>query len=195
MKKILSLLAALSVASAGFAADLKIASIDSLSIMQKSKEGQDIAVGIQKSIELFQSEVKKSQKELGDFQESINKQSKALSKDALEKKKEEFENKKKKLERNLSDKEEALRGDIQRKQLALRDKQLGVVNEVFASKKLDMLVDKQTPGVLCISDTIDETASVLKAVDEKYMEEKSKKTIVKNDETPKAKTVPQVKVA
>lgn len=192
MKKILSLLAALSVVSSGFALDQKIISIDSLSIMQKSQEGLFVAKEIQNKIEKFQTKVKKAQKELVDFQETINKQSKVLSKEALAEKTEKLEQKKKDLERDLSGQEEKLRGEIQKKQFILREKQLAVVNKMFEREKWDMVVDKNTPGVLCVSNALDQTSSVLKAIDDEYLAEKGKKSETKASPT-KAKQ--QVKVA
>jgi len=68
MKKVLSALAALSVMSMNFvAAKSDLVSIDSILIMQKSKEGQEISVKIQKEVEKFQKEVEGYQKEVSLF--------------------------------------------------------------------------------------------------------------------------------
>jgi len=183
MKKVLSALAALSVISMNFvAAKSELVSIDSILIMQKSKEGQSVVATIQKDVETFQKEVELSQKELTDFQESMNKQAKVLSKEALTAKTEELTKKKKDIERKLSDKEEALKATIQKKQFALREKQLATIGEVSAKEEWGVLVDRNTPGVLYVSTAIDKTDLVLKAVDEKY-----ETTLAKNT-TPKTVT-------
>jgi outer membrane protein len=186
MKKMLMLAAALITTSGNFvqAGDLKkLVSIDSISIMQKSIEGKEITSKIQKDIEAFQEEVKTTQKDLSDFQESLMKQAKVLSAEAMQEKSAELNNKRKKLEREFAEKEEALRADIQKKQLALRERQQSVINEVFKQEKWSLLIDKNTPGVLCVAETIDQTPLVLQAVDSKYQEGKAKKT------APKAATV------
>lgn len=85
-----------------------------------------------------------------------------------------------------------MRGDIQKKQLALRERQQAVINEVFAQEKWSLLIDKNTPGVLCVAETIDQTPLVLAAVDAKYQETKAKKTAPKATtlKTAAAKEVP-----
>lgn len=166
MKKIVSLLA---LVGAGFvcrAGDL--VSIDSLAIMQKSAEGQELIGKIQKEVDSFKEEVAKAQKNLAEQQESLSKQVKVLSKEAVQEKREALEQSRKKLEREFADKEEALRGNIQRKQMALREKQLAVINEVFEKEGWSALIDKNTPGLLCVSNAIDRTDVVLKAVDAKH---------------------------
>ena len=95
----------------------------------------------------------------------------------------ELNQKRKKLEREFSDKEEALRNSIQKKQILLRERQLGVASELFAKEDWGLVVDKQTPGVLFVSSAIDKTDLVLEAVDEKYQAGKTKK------DAPKAATV------
>lgn len=199
MKKILSLLATLSIVSSGFAATQKILSLDSLTIMQKSKEGQAIATEIQKKIESFQTEVKNSQKELIELQGSFEKKALALSEEAKLAEREKIEDKKRDLERRLSGKEEILRKTIQAKQLALREKQLGVVTSIYKDEPNTVVVDKQTPGLLFASSALDQTSIVLKAVDDAYTAEKGAKKATKNvakNESPKAaKPAAQIKVA
>lgn len=176
MKKILSTLAALSALSMNFvAAKTELVSIDSILIMQKSKEGQEVAKRIQNDVEKFQKEVEGYQKELVDMQEGINKQSKALSKEALQEKNESLVQKKKDIERKLGDREEALKVDIQKKQYSLREKQLATIGEISQKEEWGVLVDRNTPGVLYVSNAIDKTDYVLKAVDEKFESSKTTK--------------------
>ncbi len=149
-----------------------LVSIDSIKIMQESKEGKVVASQIQKEIEKFQVQVKSAQKNLVDMQEDISKKSKVLSQDALQEKTDAITKAKKDIERDLADKEEVLRGDIQKKQIALREKQLKIVNDVSEKENWGMVVDKNPnimPGILFASKAIDKTDVVLKAVDEKYL--------------------------
>ena len=182
MKKMLMLAAALIATSGNFvqAADAKkLVSIDSISIMQKSVEGKEITGKIQKDIDAFQEEVKLTQKELSDLQESLMKQAKVLSAEAMQEKSAELNNKRKKLEREFTEKEEALRADIQKKQMALRERQQSVISEVFKKEEWALLIDKNTPGVLCVAEAIDQTPLVLQAVDAKHQEAKEKKSAPK----------------
>lgn len=149
-------------------AEREFVAIDSVAIMQKSKEGKELMTSIQGEITKFQNEVQNTQKMLASEQESIDKQAKVLSKDALQEKTEKLANLRKKNEREFTDKEEQLRASIQRRQLALRDRQMKIVNEVFETEKWGAVIDKATPGLLCVSSAIDRTEKVLSAVDAKY---------------------------
>lgn len=151
----------------------KIVSIDSLMIMQKSLEGKELSGKIQQEIDSFQVEIKKAQQELADKQEALNKQSKVLSKDAFDLKAEELVNTRKNYERTFADKEEGLRASIQKQQIALRDRQMKVINNVFEQEGYAAILDKQAPGVLFVSNNIDKTDFVLKAVDEKFSSAKA----------------------
>jgi Skp family chaperone for outer membrane proteins len=199
MKKILSGIAALILAcsSGAFAKEAgAIVSIDSIAIMQKSAEGKELAEKIKKEIEQFQDEVKNTQKDVNEMQEALGKQAKVLSKEAMAEKTEEVAQRRKKLEREFADKEEALRASIQRQQFALREKQLAVINEVFEQRNdVVALIDKNTPGLLCVKASIDETETYLKVVDEKYQSKTSaKKASAVASKTP-APAKPAVKTA
>jgi outer membrane protein len=146
----------------------KIASIDSLMIMQQSDEGIKLAMKIQKEIDAFQNEIKNVQKELGDMQESINKQAKLLSEDALNQKADELAAKRKTYERTFVDKEEQLRASIQKQQVALRERQMKVINSVSEKEGYLAMLDKNTPGLLFVSNTIDQTEHMLKAVNQHF---------------------------
>jgi outer membrane protein len=163
-----------------------LVSIDSISIMQNSKEGKEITAQIQKDVEKFQHQVKTAQKTLADMQEDLNKKAQVLSQEALQEKTEALAKQKKDSERDLADKEEALRTSVQKKQIALREKQLKIAHEVSEKEKWGMVVDKNTPGVLFVSNAIDKTDTVLKAVDAKYL---AKSLTTKATTSPTLKTV------
>jgi len=147
-------------------------SVDSIKIMQESVEGTEIAKEFKSKIEKFQKEVQDAQKELSDMGESLSKQSKVLSKEAMQDKAKDLEQKRKKMEREFADKEEVLRSNIRDKQMALRERQLAVISEVSAKEGWPALIDKNTPGLLFVSKTTDQTPKLLKAVDTKYLASK-----------------------
>ena len=146
----------------------KLVSIDSLLLMQKSKEGKLLAEKLQKDIEEFQNFAKNAQKEIADYQETIQKQAKALSKEALIEKGEKLEKMRKNAERQLADKETDLKRKIQREQMVLREKQLSVTAEIFEKESWGLMIDRNTPGVLFVNNAIDKTEDVLKAVDKTF---------------------------
>lgn len=169
MKKILSLGLTLGLFTSIISADL--VSIDSLRILQESKEGKILAEKLQTDIKKFQEEVVGAQSEVVKLQETIQKQAKLLSKEALIEKGEELTKIKKRAERDLADKEESLKLRVQREQTKLRDKQLTIAKKVFDTKKWGMMIDKNTPGVLFVNSAIDKTDELLDVVDETFTKE------------------------
>ena len=159
-----------------------IVSVDSLAVMQKSLEGKELSGKIQQEIDSFQLEIKKAQKELADKQEALNKQSKVLSKDSFDQKVEELNSTRKSYEMTFAGKEEQLRGSIQKQQLALRDRQMKVIADQF--KDSAAVLDKNAPGLLFVSNSIDKTEQVLKAVDDAFS---TSKAVLAKATTPAAK--------
>ena len=146
----------------------ELVSIDSLAIMQKSKEGQEVMKTLQADVAKFQNEIQVVQKKLADEQANLEKQAKVLSTEALTEKKEKLLAERKKSEREFADKEEQLRASMQRKQMSLRDRQMAVVKDMSEEKSWGAVLDRQTPGLICCSSAIDRTDAVLKIIDEKY---------------------------
>lgn len=166
MKKFLSLLALLGLSSMALGAqDLKIVSIDSMLIMQKSEEGQALLGKIQKDIEGFQAELKKQQSLVQTEQTSLEKQAKVLSADAVEQKAKSLAKKRKGLEEEFAEKEESLRKEIQMAQMSLRERQMKAISSWSEKEGAIAVLDKATPGLLFVASSIDKTEDALKAVD------------------------------
>ncbi len=169
-KQTLLLITALSAVSFGFvsAKNEPLVSIDSVHIMQESKEGKILAEKLKGKITDYQNFVQKSQQEMVALQDEVTKKADVLSKEALQEKTESLTRKKKDFERILADREEGLRAELQREQIKLRDKQLLVANTISEEEKWGLVVDKNTPGVLFVNKAIDRTSVVLKKVDEVF---------------------------
>lgn len=199
MKKILLTASAGLLLSASVFAAEKIVAIDSVKIMQESKEGQEITLKLQKKAEKIGELVKSAQKELADMQENLNKKAKVLSPEALQEKTKQIARKKTDAERDIADKEEAFGAELKGYQYMLVQKQRQIIQEVAKKEDWVVVVDPNTPGVLFVSNAIDKTDVVLKAVDDKYMagqaQTKTASTVAtaKND-TPQA-TSKEIKVA
>lgn len=163
---------------------LGLVAIDSVYIMQSSKEGQKINAEVEKKINELQEFITNSQKELVKAQEDIKAKADVLSKEALQEKTEALVAKKKHIETEINNKQEALRAESQRKLLKLRDKQLALTQKTFTESNWGTaLIDKNTPGLLCTLDSIDKTKEVLAIIDKDY--DKALSTVAK---APSAKT-------
>lgn len=167
----------------------KLVSIDSILLMQKSKEGQLLTQRLQKDIEEFQNYAKNAQQEIVDFQETVQKQAKALSKEALIEKGERLEKMRKTAERGLGDREAELKRKIQREQGMLRERQMVNVSSVFENKNWGMVIDRNTPGVLFVKNAIDKTDELLKVVDEDFDRAIAKKVVEKEQDNKNLSTV------
>ncbi|MCF7799524.1 OmpH family outer membrane protein [Candidatus Babeliales bacterium] len=165
-----------------------LVSIDSIGLMQKSKEGQKLAVVMQSKIEEFQKTVQNKQKELVNFQEEVLKQEKVLSQEALEEKGRKLVQMKKDAERFLSDKEQAIKEELEKHQILLRNKQMKIFDDFCKKEKYSVALDARMPGVLFVSNSVDITDKALKEVDKKYDDEVVKNLVAKNDSSKKAES-------
>jgi Skp family chaperone for outer membrane proteins len=153
-----------------------LVSINSVQIMQQSKEGQALAAEMKKELEDFQLSVQNKQKELIDFQENVKKQAKILSKDALVEKGEQLAKMKKNAERELADTEDSLKKSIQRRQALLQNKLLKITNEIFENNdKWQVMIDRSQ--ALFVKNSVDVTDSVLKEVNKRYDSEFAKSVV------------------
>lgn len=166
MKKLITGLALMSLYS--FVQAVDVVSIDSISIMQKSKEGQKFTDVMKKKVESFNELRQRLQKELADMQDELQKKAAVLSKDALQEKTEALAKKEREAKRDIADQEETLSAEVQKMQFKLRKKQLDVANKICQENKWGVMIDKNTPGVLFVSDSIDKSDAVLKAIDAEY---------------------------
>ncbi len=167
--------------------NIKTAAVDTIQIMQKSQEGKVLTDRLQKDVEAHQEKAKQANKELMDAQEKINKDSSLglESKEKLREKSEELMRKKKNLERELGDQEEMLRYRIQNEQVALRNKQLTVVNKMADENNWEFVVDKNTPGLIFASKNIDVTDVALERIDEAFSAELEKEMLTGKKESTK----------
>ena len=147
---------------------VNIVAIDSIEIMQKSKEGKKLSEEVQVKINDYQNFVKKAQEELTVLEKELSDKKDVLKKDALAEKQTNLENKRKQLGGSVQQQEEALRLEIQSKQVQLRNKQMAVTSKVCETSNWGLLIDKNTPGVLFASSAIDKTSDVLKRIDADY---------------------------
>jgi len=170
-----------------------VVSIDSIKLLQSSKEGQKVSNEIRKKIENFQQFVTKSQQDVAAMRQELGKQKKAgvLKKDVIEEKAQTIAARQKKIEREIADKEESLKLEVQRRQVKLRNKYVTLANRMCKENKWGMMIDKNTPGVLFVADSIDKTSEVLKRIDADFTPAEKKTVTVKNDKVAK----PEVKRA
>lgn len=147
---------------------IDLVSIDSITIMQKSKEGQKFTDIMKKKVEDFNDMRQRLQKELVELQEELQKKSAVLSKEALQEKTDAIAKKERDAKREIADREETLSAEVQKMQFKLRKKQLDVANKICQEKKWGIMIDKNTPGLLFVSDAIDKSNEVLNLIDQEF---------------------------
>ncbi len=172
--------------SACMANDSKFVVIDRNVLLQKSEEGEKLSKELKKEFEALNAEYQADQKDLADRLSALEKQSKVLSKEALAEKRDELEKKKQEYQFKLSNKEETLRRKLQTKQHALFEKFEEIIKDLFEKNNWELLVDKNTPGVICKTGN-DKTDVILKEIDIRNKAAKTTtKTAQANTVVPKA---------
>ncbi len=145
-----------------------LVSIDGIQLMQRSKEGQEIAAKMQKKVDAFHEFVEASEKTIAKLQEEIRTKGDLLSPSALEEKRQLLAQEKKAYERTATDMQEELRNEMQRAQIGLSNKHLVVANKLCLENNWDVLIDKNANGVLFVAKAIDKTDEVLARVNEEF---------------------------
>lgn len=176
MKKILSGLVAVSVLGASVLTAKELVCFDSVKILQEAKENQKVSGELNKKIEELQLFVKDSQQKLVDMQTELDKKASLLSKEAVQEKTDAIVQKKKDLERIIGDKKDKLEKEIQRRQVALRTKQIEVINKVCEREDWGILVDKNAPGVVFAAQALDRTDILIKEIDKAYEQANASKS-------------------
>ncbi len=144
-----------------------IVSIDSVQLMQRSKEGTNLINEFEKEKNAALQKLKVLETDIVNLRETVQKQSSLLSKEAMAEKVALITRKERDLTRQRDTMAEDLNQTFQARQEALFTRQMTIAREVFAKKGGSVLMDKRTPGVLAISDDLDITDDVLKVVDAK----------------------------
>ena len=178
MNKILSGIIALSLSAgalhAATQAPSKIVSIDSVRLMQESKEGQALFAEFEAERNKAVTELQEIETDAKKMVETLQKQQALLSADALREKRSEIERKEKQLTRKRDQIAEDLNTTFQGRQEALFTKQMSKARTLFTEQKGAVLLDKRTPGVLAISEDLDMTDDVLKLVNVDFDAEQKK---------------------
>ncbi len=174
MKKLMMSVLALSLV-AGLQAKLDFVSFDAAVVYEKSKESQLVSKKIRQEYEALAGFAENSKKELAKLQDEISTKAEVLSKEALQEKTEQLASKKRELERKLNDRQEAFQAFAQKENSRLREKQMAVINKVFAQHENEWgaLAERNAGGLVCVSKAIDKTNEIVEALDLAYDAEKN----------------------
>ena len=149
----------------GFAADLKIGTVDIQKAINECNAGKEAKKEITKDFEKFQRTIAEKQKELQTLKESLEKQAPMLSQDARVAKEKELQNKYREFQRWGEDSENEIkqkRTDRERKIVIELQK---VIQKVGADEGFTLVFEKNENIVLYSSKSIDLTDRVIKVFD------------------------------
>lgn len=168
-RQIIALVSVLSLTSPmAFAKQAKIISIDTLVLMQNSQAGKNVARQMREEVEKFQKYVESKKKSLAELETELREKSELLNRDVLETKQGELAAKTKAAEREFAAKEDELRDTIQSAKKKLDTRIQGVVATYAKEHGAEVVVDKNTPGIVFVDPAIDRTSEVLKEFDAEY---------------------------
>jgi len=165
MLKSLSKLAALLALSSGFICAKDIYFVNKVLIAQQSQEGKKVGTYVQKEVNAFQEEIQSKQKELAGMQEALNKKAAVLSKEAREQEKNKIAQKQKKIERELADREESLKSNIETQNKALSEKIDKAISAVCKRDKWPTVMDSNLPFVYNVDPEMDRSSVIVKELD------------------------------
>lgn len=174
MKKIILSSLALAFSCGLQAKPIELVSVDSAVLMAESKAGQELAEKARKENDSLTAFASTTHKELAKLQDEISTKAQVLNRDALQEKITLLTQKRRQAEVEMANKRESADLVIQRAQSQVREKQLVVMKKLCEEKGWDALLEKQ--HALFVSNSIDRTAEVLKALDAAYDAEKKTAT-------------------
>ena len=170
MKKIILGSLALAFGCSLQAKPIDLVSVDSAVLMAESKAGQELAEKARRENDSLTAFASTTHKELAKLQDEISAKAQVLNRDALQEKITLLTQKRRQAEVEMANKRESADLLIQRAQSQVREKQLVVMKKLCEAKGWDALLEKQ--HALFVSNSIDRTAEVLKALDDAYDAEK-----------------------
>lgn len=143
----------------------KIATIDSIALFQKSKEGKALVSAMDKDKETAVTKLRELEKEITTLRGTLEKQASLLDKDSLNKKQLELAQKEKKFVRERDEALEDLEMKFRSKQEVLFNKQVQLVKNDYKKRGGGVLIDVRAPGVIVVDESLDMTNDFLKVVD------------------------------
>lgn len=148
-----------------FAADLKIAVVDTKAAIDKTEDGKKAQKSIENFIKSTQKKITKKEEDLQKMREDFQKKSAVLSDDIKMQKQQELQTEFAKYQQFARESQQ----EMQKKQQEVYEpifKKMRKVIDSFASKeKYDMILDKNA-GVVFANDAVDITDKIVKAYQE-----------------------------
>jgi len=161
--------------------DLKIAVLDIRMIVNTSKYGQEVMEKLQKKYEELQAKLEARARELDALREEIEKKGPLWSQEVREKKQQEFQRKLREF-RTMQEDAQFEMQELERRLLDPVFKELEkLIRDYVQKEKIDLLLEKNQPGIYYVSPRIDISLKVIELFDYYYETTKRKK------ETPASK--------
>jgi len=184
MKKMLSLAAALSVASLSFVEAASIVSVSYTKAFSECKEGQELSKKFNDKGSELRKKAMDFQKEFTDKQAELKKQEKVLTKEAMDEKLRQYEDERKKIGTQLAQEEYKLQEEAKAEYQEYQMAQKSRIDEIRETKKWDAILAQE--HTLSVAKNLDKTDEVVKLLDLKY-EEVHNTTKLANNSSAKTK--------
>jgi len=176
MKKVLILTLALLVfgAISATAAETKIGFVDLQKALNLSAEGKAAKEKIAAKVKDYEAVIDKRQEELKALKEDLEKQSVLLSSEARDAKERDYQQKLKEFQRFTKDVQDELQQQDSDHTNRIISKLVKVVQEMGKRDGYDLILERNSGGVIYGADKSDLTAAVLKEFDAQYQKDKGK---------------------
>ena len=176
MKKVLLLAFALLLCGAftATAAETKIGVVDLQKALNLSAEGKAAKEKISSKVKDYETVINKQQAELKSLKEDLEKQSAVLSPEARDSKEHDYQQKLKEFQRYTKDVQDELQQQDSEHTNRIIDKLVKLVQEVGKRDGYDLIVERNSGGVIYAGDKVDITDVVLKEFDTRFKASPSK---------------------
>jgi outer membrane protein len=176
MKKVLVLALSLVLLGAfsATAAESKIGFVDLQKALNLSAEGKAAKEKISAKVKDYEADIDKRQQDLKVLKEDLEKQSVLLSPEARDAKERDYQQKLKEFQRFTKDVQDELQQQDSDHTNRIIEKLVKVVQEMGKREGYDLIIERNSGGVIYGADKADLTATVLKEFDARYQKTKGK---------------------
>ena len=171
---VLSILLCAGLATAAVAADTKIAFVDLQKALNLSAEGKAAKEKITAKVKDYEGTIDKRQQELKKLKDDLEKQAVLLSEEARAAKERDYQAKLKDFQRFTKDVQDELQQQDADHTNRIIEKMVSLIQEVGKREGYDLIIERNSGGVVYGADKVDLTDLILKEFDARFKKESGK---------------------
>ncbi len=156
------------------AADTRVAFVDLQKALNQSAEGKAAKEKITGKVKEYEGVIDKRQQELKKLKEDLEKQAVLLSEDARGAKERDYQQKLKDFQRFTKDVQEELQQQDSEHTNRIIEKLVGLIQEIGKREGFDLVLERNSGGIIYGAEKVDLTDAVLKEFDARFQKAQGK---------------------